>query len=276
MNVKAKKTKKNETQCNRLMIDAVMSKQIYLKLKNIIMYNIKKITPANRLSFMKTMMIAGSLLTLTSCLKNDDDFTPQQVAAVSIFHASPGTPAFNFITDRGTGNGPFAFGQRTLYSLFSAGQRKVSIRKVGGTQDTLRTGTLNLEADKYYSVYVVDAAPNPNFLVIKDSLSSPAAGKAKIRFINLSPDAGNLSLTTGTDSVLFNATAYKTHTLFNEIPGNKNYAFKIKLNDTQKAIKENIEIKSGRIYTIWARGLDNTTNDTLKTSVQVSEHLSDF
>ncbi len=59
MNVKAKKTKKNETQCNRLMIDAVMSKQIYLKLKNIIMYNIKKITPAKRLSFIKTMLIAG-------------------------------------------------------------------------------------------------------------------------------------------------------------------------------------------------------------------------
>jgi hypothetical protein len=240
------------------------------------MINFKTSNNLKRLTTAKTLLAAALLLTLTSCLKNDNDYIPQQVAAVSIFHASPGTQAFNFITDRGTGSGPFTFSQRTFYNLYAAGLRRISIRKVGGTQDTLRTGSVNLEADKFYSIYVVDAAPNPNFLIIKDSLSNPTAGKAKVRFINLSPDAGSLSLTTATDSLIFNTTAYKVHTPFSEISGNRTYTFKIKNNGTDKAIKQNVEIKTGRVYTIWAKGIDNTTNDTLKTAIQVSEHLSDY
>jgi hypothetical protein len=238
--------------------------------------NFRTINNLKRLTTVKVLLAATSFFMLTSCLKNDDDYTPQQVAAVSIFHASPGTQAFNFITDRGTGSGPFTFSQRTFYNLYAAGQRSISIRKIGGTQDTLRTGSVNLEANKFYSIYVVDAAPNPNFLIIKDSLSNPAAGKAKIRFINLSPDAGALSLTTATDSLLFNATAYKVYTPFSEISGNRTYTLKIKNNGTDKATRQNVEIKTGRVYTIWAKGIDNTTNDTLKTAIQVSEHLSDF
>lgn len=258
------------------MIDCVMSYNVYQKLNFIMMSNFRTISNLKKLTAAKTFVAVSVLLTLTSCLKNNNDYTPQQVAAVSVFHASPGTQAFNFITDRGTGSGPFTFSSRTFYNLYAAGQRTISIRKIGGAQDTLRTGTVNLEADKFYSIYIVDQAPNPNFLIIRDSLTSPAAGKAKIRFINLSPDAGALSLTTASDSLLFNTTAYKVHTAFSDITGNKTYTFKIKNNGTDKATRQNVEIKTGRVYTIWAKGIENTTNDTLKTGIQVSEHLSDY
>lgn len=233
--------------------------------------------------FAKVAVAVGITLSLSSCLKNNDsNYVAPPSAGLSIFHASPGTQPFNVaigntIINNGYNLIEFEYSKALQYVGVTPGSRNVSLLKKN-TKDTIRTGTFNLSNDKYYSLFVVDAAPNPNFLFIEDVITTPLAGKARVRFVNLSPDAGPLDLiaNAGTDTLLFSSTAYKAASPFTDLSGTKPYKFEIKSGGTSKATLENIEIKSGGTYTIWAKGLSTATNDSLKTSIKVNQHIDYF
>ena len=123
-----------------------------------------------------------------------------------------------------------------------------------------------------YSVYVVGEAPNHEFLTITDSLETPTTGKANIRFLNLSVNAPALKLNYGVDSTLFNSVTYKNFSDFVEIPGGKRYDFSVATatGTGNTATESNVLIESGKIYTIWAKGIyDNTTVDSLKLGLKI-------
>lgn len=226
----------------------------------------------------KSFLFLTLLFTLSSCLKDNNDNTVPQVSALSIVHASPGTEAFDFITENEFVSrpfkyaGPFKYAQRTAYNEFYSGIRNVSIYEANSTTDTLRTGKINLEAQKYYTLFIIGPATAPEFLLVKDSLEVPAAGKARVRFINLSPDAGSFDLVSDGTNNLFTNTVYKMSTSFVNVDGNKTYDFEIKKSGTTKASLQDVELKSGFNYTIWAKGLEAATVDSLKTSITVQQN----
>lgn len=217
--------------------------------------------------------LAGLTVGLSSCLKNDDDYEQPQYAALSVYNASPETEYFDFIANNAYVTGPFKYGQYTSYLYATPGQVNIALYKTGkdAITDTLRTGKITLEADKYHSLFVVDKGPNPNFLLVQDNITTPASGKANVRFVNLISDGGSLVLQTGTDSTVFSGTTYKTATAFSTLSGNKTYDFKVVSGGETKATIEDIEIKSGKVYTIWARGMESSTIDSLKPSLRVSD-----
>ena len=244
------------------------------------MNSLKSIFDLKKWGFAKVAVAVGITLSLSSCLKNNDnDYVAPPSAGLSIFHASPGTQSFNVaigntVINNGYSLIEFEYSKALSYLGVTPGSRKVTLLEKN-TEDTIRTGTFNLVNDKYYSLFVVDAAPNPNFLLVEDVIAAPAAGKARVRFVNLNPEAGNLSLiaNSGTDTLLFDNIAYKTASPFTDLSGTKSYKFEIKSGATSKAILENIEIKSNGTYTIWAKGLEVTDIDSLKTSIKVNQHI---
>ncbi len=223
-------------------------------------------------------IVAGFLavFSLSSCLKNKDNanVTPDY-SALSVINASPNLQKFDFVIDnRLVNNDSFDLGERLPYFNIYSGTRSVGIFK-DQTTDSLRTGKLVAEPGKIYSLYVVGSAPNHEFLAIQDSLVKPSAGKAQIRFLNLSVNAPALKLNYGVDSTLFNSVSYKGHSGFVEVPGGKNYNFTIApaTGSGNSAIKTAVKVESNKIYTVWAQGIyDNTTNDTLKLAVKIQEN----
>ncbi|MBB2146319.1 DUF4397 domain-containing protein [Pedobacter sp. LMG 31464] len=203
-------------------------------------------------------------LGLLSCSKNSD-YTPAEISGLSIIHASPTTEKLNVYVDNAQATiAEFSFGSKVDYLNAYSGSRKFDVAKAG-TNTSLKTEQLTLEPQFGYSLFVIDKLENIKFLLLKDDLTKPAAGKARIRFVNLSPDAEALSLAIeGKPTDLFTNKAFKEYSTFETIDAAEKVTFNIK-NNTTSAIETaltDVKIEEGKIYTIYAKGLKATADDT--------------
>ncbi len=198
-----------------------------------------------------------AVLAFASC-KTDKVIAPE-VSALSVVNAVVSSPALDVkIGQNKANNDLFTFGKDINYLNVYSGEREVSFFQ--GTEK-IKSGNFTLKNGKYYSLFLAGEWPQTELVLLNDSLTRPASGKSHIRFVNMSKDAGilNLGLTNG--STLINQKAYKTGSDFIEVNGNKPYAFVIRnntaLTDTVSIPAVNLE--SGKIYTIWAKGLKAQT-----------------
>ncbi len=199
----------------------------------------------------------------SSCLKDhgNGNFPVTPVAGLNVVNASPGPASFNFALDNNYVNGPaLTYGQRSGYLNAYTGNRLFSLTS-GGTSQVIATDSLKLDTNSNYSLFITGLNSSPTFFFTKDDLSTPPAGKAKIRFIQLSPDAGSFDLSMQNGATLFTNQAYQTASAFTTIdPGN--YVFQLKADQTGKITTLDSEtISAGRIYTVWSRGLVDGTGD---------------
>ena len=76
------------------------------------------------------------------------------LAAFNVVNASPGQTSFNFALDNQIVNGPaLVFTDQTGYISAYTGIRKFDLT-LGGTTQSVLTDTLNMETNKYYSVFI--------------------------------------------------------------------------------------------------------------------------
>jgi hypothetical protein len=198
-------------------------------------------------------------------------------------------------------DGKLLFGQSLLpnkttgYVLADPGARTIRVdstevvanQQVDYSKATVNTTTVQAEAGKYYSIYYGGKVQSPDVLVTTDNLTRPASGKAAVRVVHMSPDAGALDiagqLTTGTAAVapvLFSNLAYKTSTAFTEINGGF-YRMEVRPNGATTKLSTftqnnqtlpsfvpggsaitdfSMNLESGKMYTLVVRGYrDNAT-----------------
>jgi hypothetical protein len=200
----------------------------------------------------------------TSCIK-EKDYEPVQIAGLSIINAAPTTtPLVVYADNNITTPANFIFGTKVDYLNAYAGSRNFTITKSSSTA-AVYSERFTLENQVGYSLFVVDRLENLKFLFLKDDLAAPATGKAKLRFVNLSPDANALSLTIeGKPTAIFTNKAYKEFTSFEQIDAADKVTFQVKNNATgalETALPD-VKIEAGKIYTIYAKGLKANTDDT--------------
>jgi hypothetical protein len=108
-------------------------------------------------------------------------------------------------------------------------------------------------------MFVVDEYDNANLLVLNDNSENPASGKAKIRFLNLSPDSEEMSLiANGGQNPLFSGQAFMETSDFIEVDAQE-FDFQVMStsgNDNVLSIPD-IDLRSGWFYTIVVRGYEN-------------------
>lgn len=217
-------------------------------------------------------------LLITSCNKDNDGMDEMRDRAKLIFvNAAPDSRAS--VGGRSLGlfanfNGaddviqPLQFPWTSAYLAYTPGQYTIRIdtaRAANGTipgaRATVLTVNANLEADRYYSLFAIDSAQKPTYLLLNDDLSLPTNGKVKVRFMNLSPDAGTIDVVNGnTGTVLAGSLAYKQNPVFVEIDPVDLPNVRIRDNATGTLISPNnrrILLERNNVYTIWASGLRN-------------------
>jgi len=200
------------------------------------------------------VLLSLAVFFLASCKKNNVDNTPQpDIAAFNVVNAAPGQTSFNFALDNQIVNGPaLVFTDNTGYISAYTGIRKFDAT-LGGTTLSVLTDTLNLETNKYYSVFITGQSTFST-LITEDDLTAPTTGKAKIRFIQLSPDAGTLVLGIKGAAALFPKQAYKIASDYIPIDPAQ-YVLEIKDNGGDALTEVNATITAGKIYTVWSGGL---------------------
>jgi len=197
-----------------------------------------------------------SLLFITGCQVKDKEVQPAiPVSYVALYNASPDAPALAVSVDnRQINNQPFGYSDYTGYLTFYTGQRHITVSPFGASNVVVDT-TVTLTDNKVYSLFVVDNYNKASMLVLNDSAQAPASGKAMIRFINLSPDAGVLHLKVKDQAELGTGKSFKEVLAFTEIDA-KTTSFEITSNDpnVSKLQIPGVDIQSGGFYTIVVRG----------------------
>lgn len=221
-------------------------------------------------------MISGvcmlSVLILSSCLKQNDNQTYNPpIAIATVIQASPDEPPIDLTFDNNKVNiNPLNFADHIGYFQAYAGTRQIKfVNHV--TSGTVLADTATLAQNNAYSIFLVNKPAQPAMLIVKDTVSRPADGKASIRFINLTPDAPAVDLAVTGGAVLIGNVAYKGHSTFIPVTGNNNYNFEIRQHGTNTVLATlaNISLNSSYVYTIWFGGLLNPTTTTDKAAINI-------
>lgn len=219
-------------------------------------------------------MICLLSITLTSCLKDHNDYVPQQpVALISAINASPDAANVDFYLDQNKGNNqPVETGKSLDYIRAYTGKRNVSF-SIGSGQK-IKTDTVTLRADKFYSLFLSNLVAKPDFLLIADSIARPASGMATVRLVNLSPNVASADLAITGGAVLASGKAYKTYSSFIPVMANTSTSFEVRTGGTSTVLASlpNVNIRPGSVYTIWIQGYAGATDQT-KLSAHIQNNV---
>lgn len=216
-------------------------------------------------------MLVFASTVFVSCDK-DDDTNSTQTAKVSATHASPGSPAVDIYVDGSkVTTTQLAFPSTTgtsgnPYLTVNAGTRNIKVSP-NGTLNVINAD-LAVAANAAYSIFAYDVlgtGTTLKALVLGDNLTTPATGKAHIRFLHLSPDAPNVDLEllkTGSAAINLtnipyvgpspNATALSAFTPIDA----GSYTINVKPAGTSTVVLSPVvPFAAGKIYTVYARGL---------------------
>jgi hypothetical protein len=211
--------------------------------------------------------LLGLIISITGCKKINN--TEQvDLSYLNVINASPGNVSINFFLNNGFVNGPaLYYTERTGYIQTYGGVQKFDAT-VGGSTSVLATSQINLASNKYHSLFFAGLNQSPVIVFTQDDLFDPPAGKAKIRFIQLSPDAPALDLVIKAGPALFAGKSFKSISDFINIDPAV-YTFQLK-SGTSASLAEilNVPIDAGKIYTVWAGGSVSASGPTAL-SIQV-------
>ena len=203
------------------------------------------------ISILATAILAVSLVTLSSC--EDEQIT---YANVLVAHASPDAPGVDLLIDDVKVNTqPLTYPGNTGYLQAESGTRNIKVN-VAGTSNSVINGNLVVEADENYSIFAVDEVAEITALVLVDDLTPPAAGKAHVRFVHLSPDAPAVDIALTGGAVVFPNVAFKGFTAFTPLDAGVAYNLEVRVAGTSTValVLPPVTLQPGKIYTVFAKG----------------------
>jgi hypothetical protein len=175
-------------------------------------------------------------------------------ARVMAIHASPNAPGVDLLVDNTTSVTNLTFPNNTGYLSLNSGSRNIKVN-VTGTSSTVINATVLLDAGATYSVFAADSVSRIAPLVLVDNLTTPASGKAHVRFVHLSPNAPAVDVALQGGAVLFGNKTFKQYTEFTPLNATT-YNLEVRLAGTNTVVLSlpNITLQSGKIYTLFAKG----------------------
>lgn len=224
---------------------------------------------------LKKLGILGVVLlatiSISSCLNNDDELPNLEEKAWGVFiNASPNSENLRFYSDGEVINSSgMDYDELYGYLNFDEGAKTITV-KSSGNENNLDTLSLNMVKNKIYSIFAINSAENLELISYDDSYTAPAATKAKIRFIQLSPDAPRIRVAIENNEEFFGEFDFKQASFFQDISEtlNKNmYLINMETSDT--IFTKEINLERGRIYSIYSKGFINTEIEEQKLDIAI-------
>jgi Domain of unknown function (DUF4397) len=217
-------------------------------------------------SFIFTFLLAGFILAFSSCQKDDIiDIIPVETSNILVTHASPNAPGVDLLVDNVKQNSSaLTYPANTGYLSVNSGTRNIKVN-VTGTATTVINADLAFTKDQNYSIFAIDS--------VTDDLSAPAAGKAHVRFVHLSPNAPAVDVAVTGGGVVFGNQSFKQFTAFTPLDaGTYNLEVRVAGTATVALPLPGIVLSAGKIYTVYAKGfLGGTGAEALGAEIIVNK-----
>jgi hypothetical protein len=198
-------------------------------------------------AILATVMIAGSASAQTGN------------ARLRVLHASPDAPAVDIYVDGSKAVSNLAFGSITDYVSVPAGNHAIKVfpASANGTgTPVIDVPSLAVESGKDYTVAAAGKVASIEPVVFTDNNAAPAAGKAHIRVIHLSPDAPNVDIYAAGAGVVVPNLPFKSASAY--LPLNAaSYDLEVRAAGSSTAVLSlpGTKLEAGKVYTAWAVGL---------------------
>ena len=204
---------------------------------------------------------------LTSCKKNNDkpDAVDSSTSSLNVINASFNNVNIYVNGTRINNTSTFYPGGTLGYISVKAGTQNYSVKLDGpNNPNPLFSLPLTLSKDSVYSFYIAGNSTDQVFkttdIVAADTNKVPSA---KIRFVNASPDAGNISVhfegtTAALDTEKVKDLAFKgTSTFYLVTPGEHNMALhSVAFPGT--IVRDTVQLAGGKVYTYYGFGNKST------------------
>lgn len=220
------------------------------------------------------LLLAGlSLASFLPGCRNDDSNPvnppPAGTARVMVIHASPDAPGVDLYLDNVMVDSNLTFLENTGYLTVGAGFRLVKVTATGSTVPVIQ-GPVPVTAGTVYSVFAADSLVAITPVLLVDTLTTPPAGKVRLRFVHLSPNAPAVDVTTEGGTVVFGNRAFGEHTGFTLLDaGPHNLQLREAGTATVLIPLPTMTLAAGTIYTIYAKGFAEVTSGPQALGVEI-------
>ncbi|MEA2515900.1 MAG: hypothetical protein QOJ59_5389 [Thermomicrobiales bacterium] len=176
-------------------------------------------------------------------------------ATVRVVHASPGAPNVDVLVDGQPVVEDLAFGAATEYLAIPGGDHKVQVTPTGQGADAAVIDTdLNIDAGAAYIFVALGQLNEIEGEVYDVNLDPVDEGKARVRLIHASPDAGDISVAVTSGDELFGGVSFKDATDYKDLDAGS-YSLDVKgEGDRVLLTAENIDFAAGDVYDVVALG----------------------
>ena len=180
----------------------------------------------------------------------------QTDAKVRVAHFSPDAEAVDIYIDGKKKMNSVPYLAMSEYVSLPAGKHTFEVRAAGSpaTGPAVLTAEQTVAAGSFTTVAAIGPVATIKAGVFNDKISTPTAGKSKVRVIHAADGTADVDVSLKTGAVAFPKVPYGTATEYAEIDAGS-YDLKILGSGTETAIlAKNVTLQSGGVYTIAAIG----------------------
>lgn len=196
----------------------------------------------------------ASIAFVSSC--NKDEIPTVNTAKLMVVHTSPDAPGVDLLVDNiKVNSSALTFPNNTGYLPVLEGTRNLKVN-VSGTTTTVINANVNFPKNTSQTLFAVDSVSKLSTVLLSDDLTAPAAGKAHVRFVHLSPNAPAVDVAlANAGAVVFPNTAFKGSSAFTPLDaGTYNLEVRVAGTQTVALPLPGIVLEAGKIYTVFAKG----------------------
>ncbi|MEO6851222.1 MAG: DUF4397 domain-containing protein [Mucilaginibacter sp.] len=207
------------------------------------------------------LFFAAFVIGLSSCKKYNDAPVATLVSGINVINASADTVNFYSNGTRLNNNSNLFPSVSSGYYTVAAGQQDYQVKKsfnpVTNSIQTLFSIPLKLDSGKYYSLFLTGETPAQTFVItdalqnVSNTVTTPSC---YVRFVNASPDAGNLDLAIGSD-VTFTTIPFKSASDFVLIAAGTSIPVNVYSSGSATSIfSVPVTLTAGYSYTFYSEG----------------------
>lgn len=211
---------------------------------------------------------------LSSC--SEDPLPATTKSKVRVIHAAADAPAVNVTVDNATAITNLQYRSASGYAEVTSGQRDIKVIAPSLSNAEVFGGKIPFAENANYTIFAIGPVTGGKiFTVLSNDMNTPVAGKTKIRFAHMSPDAPTVDIRTADGTPLFANAASKTVSPYLEAtPGSISLKVTTPGGATTLFEFEPITVAAGQVFTAVAMGTVDAT-DNIPFSVRIYTDTED-